>query len=205
MDHSTLQNLRVILIGGTSHTGKSTVAKRIAEKIGATTVSTDSLARHPGRPWPAGREVPPHVVRHYLELGDRALITSVLTHYRNMWPLVEALVRKHSADHAERLVLEGSAVLPENVAELRLRGVAAIWLTVDKQLLQARMYRESRYGERDARGRALIDKFLSRAVNFDQVMRSVTRKLGLPSIEITEDMSVDSVAVHCLARLSLFP
>lgn len=73
------QQLRVVLIGGTSHTGKSTVAKRIAEKIGATCVSTDSLARHPGRPWPAARDVPPHVVRHYLELGDHALITSVLT------------------------------------------------------------------------------------------------------------------------------
>src|SRR5215468_118437 len=65
-----LTNLGVILIGGTSHTGKSTVAKRIAERLGAICVSTDSLARHPGRPWPAAREVPPHVVEHYLQLGD---------------------------------------------------------------------------------------------------------------------------------------
>ena len=199
------RKLKVVLIGGTSHTGKSTVAKRIAEKVSATYVSTDTLARHPGRPWPAARDVPPHVVRHYLELGDDALVTSVLTHYRNMWPLIEALVREHAADDAQRLVLEGSAVLPENVAELRLPGVASIWLTADKQLLQARMYKESRYAERDAQGRTLIDKFLTRAVNFDRVMVASVKKLGLPYLEITETMSIDTAAEQCLARLSPLP
>lgn len=199
------RELRVVLIGGTSHTGKTTVAKRIAEWIGATYVSTDSLARHPGRPWPAARDVPPHVVRHYLELGDHALVTSVLTHYRNMWPLIEALVRKHAADNAQRLVLEGSGVLPEDVAKSRLPGVAAIWLTADKQLLQARMYKESRYDERDAQGRTLIDKFLTRAVNFDRAMMASVKKLGLSYLEIAEVTSTDTAAEQCLARLTKLP
>jgi len=202
MTRRPFRKFRVLLIGGTSHTGKSTVAKRIAEMRGAICVSTDSLARHPGRPWPAAREVPAHVVRHYLELNDHALITSVLTHYRNMWPLLEALIRKHADDDADRLVLEGSAVLPENVAELRLPGVAAIWLTADKALLQARMYKESRYAERAAEGRVMIDKFLTRAVNFDQAILAAVRKRGLAHIEITEDMDVDTAAERCLAGLS---
>ena len=45
------EDTRVILIGGSSHTGKSTAAREIAGRLGWSHLSTDSLARHPGRPW----------------------------------------------------------------------------------------------------------------------------------------------------------
>ena len=52
-------NLRVVLIGGTSHVGKSTASELLAGTLGWAHVSTDSLARHPGRPWkPAPEKVP---------------------------------------------------------------------------------------------------------------------------------------------------
>lgn len=40
----------ILLIGGTSHTGKSTLAAAWAEAHGARVVHTDLLKRHPGRP-----------------------------------------------------------------------------------------------------------------------------------------------------------
>ncbi len=39
-----------ILIGGTSHAGKSTLAQSLAAKLGWNYLSTDKLARHPGKP-----------------------------------------------------------------------------------------------------------------------------------------------------------
>ena len=42
--------IRVLLIGGPSHTGKSTLAETLAAELGWNHVSTDSMARHPGRP-----------------------------------------------------------------------------------------------------------------------------------------------------------
>ena len=42
-------DIRVVLIGGTSNVGKSTVADEVAAKLGFERLSTDSLARHPGR------------------------------------------------------------------------------------------------------------------------------------------------------------
>lgn len=58
---------KVILIGGALHAGKSTLAKTLALKLGWRYVSTDSLARHPGRPWkPKPNRVPDHVAEHYL-------------------------------------------------------------------------------------------------------------------------------------------
>ena len=81
-------DLNVILVGGSSHVGKSAMSKALASKLGWDHVSTDSLARHPGRPWkPAPEKVPEHVTRHYLCLSVDELVEDVLHHYRvNVWP-----------------------------------------------------------------------------------------------------------------------
>ena len=108
-------NLRVVLIGGTSHVGKSTLAESLAARLGWTRISTDSLARHPGRPWkPKGEEVPDHVAEHYLSLSVDELLEDVLRHYRAVvWPKVEAIVASRLNDSCETgLVLEGSALWP---------------------------------------------------------------------------------------------
>ena len=176
---------RVILIGGTSHTGKTTLARRLAERPGWTNGSTDMLARHPGRPWPVGdRPVPPHVAEHYGSLGTEALMASVLAHYETVWPLAEALIRRHAEDVAEpRLVLEGSALWPSRAAALGLGGVAAVWLVGDPALLRDRILAKSRYDQADAAGRQLIDAFIGRTLAFDQQLRAELDRLALPRLD----------------------
>src|ERR1700689_1799826 len=112
--------LKVVLVGGTSHAGKSTLARTLAERLDGEARSTDQLARHPGRPWRQGeREVSPHVAEHYGGLEPEALLASVMRHYEAMWPWVRALIERRADDPASRpLVLEGSALLPSRVAEL---------------------------------------------------------------------------------------
>jgi len=41
----------VILLGGTSCVGKSSLGQSLASSLGWDLLSTDQLARHPGRPW----------------------------------------------------------------------------------------------------------------------------------------------------------
>ena len=103
----------VVLIGGTSHVGKSTVALALADELGWRHVSTDRLARHPGRPWTTDR---PHVHEHYATLTVAELTAAQLAHYERMWPLVEELVRDALAPGRGGLVLEGSGVWPDRVA-----------------------------------------------------------------------------------------
>ena len=114
-------NTRVILIGGSSHSGKSALSESIAANLGWNRISTDTLARHPGRPWrPEPGQVPDHVAEHYLSLSVDQLIKDVLHHYRvNVWPKVEKIVASHINDPSRgRLIIEGSALWPELVATL---------------------------------------------------------------------------------------
>ena len=131
---------RVVFIGGTSHVGKSTLAESLAAMLGWERISTDSLARHPGRPWkPAPEKVPDHVAEHYLSLSVDELLEDVLRHYRVIvWPKAEEIVASHSHDTSGAgVVLEGSALWPEFVTDLNFDRVAALWLTASDDVLKS--------------------------------------------------------------------
>ena len=168
----TNPNAKVLLIGGSSHVGKSTLAESLATLLGWTHVSTDRLARHPGRPWASPpRRVPDDVAEHYLKLSVDELIEDVLRHYEvNVWPKVEAIIASHVDDPTDR-----------RNSDRRLCTMARF--RVQLRLHQGRQ----RFGSRQATNcfdsgymatattygeipgeRALIDKFLERTLVFNR-------------------------------------
>lgn len=177
---------RAILIGGSSHSGKSTLAAALGAEPGWTDISTDSLARHPGRPWRVGeREVKPHVAAHYRDLSVDELITDVLCHYKTMWPDIETLITSHTLDKSKpRLVLEGSALWPEQVATLESTGVNALWLTASDDLFVARIKADSGFGHASSEERVLIEKFLARTLRYNNEMMQVVERLGLAVLSV---------------------
>ncbi len=197
------RELRVILIGGSSHTGKSTLAEALATRLGWRHVSTDRLARHPGRPWKTKPEtVPEHVAEHYLSLPVDELIVDVLRHYRSMWPDINALVTTHAMDlSTDRLILEGSALWPESVASLDLDSVAAIWLTAGNDLFQARIYHASHLEEGTVREKLMIQRFLERTQLYNEQMMAAVNRLGLVSINVEATSSLDELSDMCLELL----
>ncbi len=189
------RRVRVVLIGGTSNVGKSTVARVVAERLGVGHRSTDYLARHPGRPWrTAEREVPPHVAEHYSLLGVDELISSVLGHYARLWPRIAELVRA-----ADGLVLEGSALWPERVVSL---DVPAVWLTAGDDVIRERIRMSGNYASATLDERALMDKFLARAVRFQQLVLADVDRLGLARVDV-DGRSVDEVADAVIAATAL--
>ncbi|HXQ17071.1 MAG TPA: hypothetical protein VN814_20850 [Caulobacteraceae bacterium] len=199
--------IRVALIGGASHAGKSTTARAVAARLGGEAISTDSLARHPGRPWPTPTwVVPDHVAEHYRTLTPDALLASVLAHYGRMWPMVRERIEARAAgEDAAPLVLEGSALWPELVAELDLPTVRAVWLTADDTLFDARISGESRLDQADPAGRQLIESFAARTRLYNATMLAQAGRLGLPLVEVTPAMSQDEVTDAVLAALEILP
>jgi 2-phosphoglycerate kinase len=193
------RNTRLILIGGTSHSGKSTVAKVMGERLGWRVISTDTMGRHPGRPWRKSPEaVPGHVAWHYLSMPVEELVEDVLRHYRvNVWPRVEELVRDHAA-RDEGLVMEGSALWPELVAGLKVDGVAGVWLTGSREMFERRIFAESGHAGKAGREREMIEKFLARTVGYDALMMEAVERLGLAGVRVDEGESVECVAERCL-------
>ncbi|GAA1596738.1 hypothetical protein GCM10009804_61550 [Kribbella hippodromi] len=178
--------VRVLLIGGTSNAGKSTVAQVIARRLGYEYVSTDRLGRHPGRPWTTTeQDVPEHVVEHYRSLTEVQLVEALLKHYERMWPRVEELISTHTPAPGVGLLLEGSGVWPEYVVRLGAPYTAAVWLTADKRVLADRIHDTSRYDELTADRRLLVDKFLARSLDYQSAMLDQLNRLHLAHLDTT--------------------
>ncbi len=195
----------IILIGGTSHVGKSTLAESLAQTLGWRQTSTDSLARHPGRPWRANPDdVPAHVREHYATLDVDQLMSSVLSHYDAMWtPLIEPLLLDQPTDaQAPGLVLEGSALLPVKVAEIPRARISAVWLTASPGLIRDRIHAESGYPAMAPAGRKLVDNFLRRTLAFNDFVRTEVDRLSLPHLEVDE-ISAEELPRRCLEMAGL--
>ena len=196
-------NTRVILIGGSSHSGKSALSESIATNLGWNRISTDTLARHPGRPWRSAPEkVPDHVAEHYLSLSVDELIKDVLHHYRvNVWPKVEEIVASHINDPSRAgLIIEGSALWPELVATLNFDNIATLWLTASEAVFRQRIRDESLYHSKSLRGRRMIDKFLERTLVYNAQMIEVANRHGFILVDVQQS-SVVELTKRCLSIL----
>lgn len=198
-----MHTTRVLLIGGPSNVGKSTLAATLATRLGWHVIATDSLARHPGRPWATvTKAVPEHVAAHYTSLSIDELIADVVRHYGSMQPQIRALVAAHASDAATaRLVMEGSALWPEFIAPLRSDSVAALWLTASDDLLRTRIYTASQIEQATPAEKLLIDKFVGRTLRYNAMMRGAVARLGLHSIHVDATTSVDELSQTCVAVL----
>jgi hypothetical protein len=123
-----------------------------------------------------------------------------------MWPMVRELIETHAVDaDAAPLVLEGSALWPEFVAELDLPAVRAVWLTADDALFDARIRRESQFDQADAAGRQLIESFAARTRLYNATMLAQVRRLGLALVEVTAATTPDEVTEAVLTSLCPHP
>jgi 2-phosphoglycerate kinase len=200
-------NLRVLLIGGSSNVGKSAVAAALAEQLGWRCVSTDSLARHPGRPWrQSNKKVPTHVADHYLILKANELLESIILHHRKMSPIVAELVKSTVSDTSlPKLVLEGSALWPFITSGPQQKEVAAIWLTASADTLRARIYENSGFANANEQNRAMISRFLERTLLFDRKTAELVNGHGCRVIDVDAYKSAEELTGDIMEHLKMRP
>jgi 2-phosphoglycerate kinase len=195
---------RLLLISGASHVGKSTLAQSLATHFAWDYCSTDRLARHPGRPWQANIEdIPKHVADHYQSLSPNELIDDVLQHYRkNVWPLIENRLTLHAAAGSQKMIIEGSALLPELLITRKFGDFPAIWLTASNDFLRQRIYTSSQYETKTIDEKTLIDKFVQRNDLFNDRITETVNRLELLSLNVEDASTPEALMSLCLSILA---
>lgn len=188
--------MAVVLIAGTSHVGKSTLADTLGRLTGAETASTDKMGRHPGRPWPKPRR---HVAEFFATLSPESILTLHRHHHENMWPLVEHLIQA-ALESGKHLVLEGAALRPEFLG--RLQGaVHPVCLHAPADLIRARICEGSDYSQRDAEHRKIIEAFLARSLSENDHHLEEAARYGIPCIDTSDDLALHAGTTCLAARL----
>jgi 2-phosphoglycerate kinase len=186
---------RVALIGGTSHVGKSTFAESLARKLLWQHMSTDRLSRHPGRPWRTEGRAPTEVETYFRTHSTEVLVDDVLQHYgRHVWPIASAIVRTRlSNPYDDCLVLEGSAIWPQFVADARFHRTMSAWFTAPDGLITERVHMSCRYDEQPPPIRAAVDGFLSRSLAFNERMLRAATPLRVRVVDVGDPEAIDGL------------
>lgn len=190
----------MVLLGGTSHTGKSTLGGQLANVLGWRLLSTDQLARHPGRPWrDTADPLPDDVARHYADHSAAQLVDVVTRHYRdNVWPIVAAIVRSHVNNPFDPgLVLEGSAILPDCVADASLERTLWAWLRTPDDILTERIRASSGFAGRGSGQQRLISAFLARSLEFQRDLESSVERHGMQQLDSTDPQVLEKLVSWC--------
>lgn len=190
--------MSILLIFGTSHVGKSTLARRLGRSLGLSVVSTDAMVRHPGRPWP---EVRPPVAEYYSSLSDETIYWFLRVCHENTWPLVRKEIAARSGG-GESLIFEGSALRPEFIGGLEEGGVTAVGLHAAPAFLRARMESESRRARNDEGRQLLIDKFIARSLRDNEQIVAEAHRLGLRLVDVADAGRLDDLAAELTITLA---
>jgi hypothetical protein len=84
---------------------------------------------------------------------------------------------------------------------LDIDNVFEIWLTASSELLETRIKSSSKFDAVSPDEQVLIGKFMARTDRYNDLMMQAVRRLGLVSIAIEPDESIDDLMVRCMARL----
>lgn len=187
-----------ILIGGSSHVGKTTFATGLAQPLGRALVSTDSLGRHPGRPWPSVR---PQVAEFYASLSDDTVHWFLKVHHENLWPRIQSIISDFQG-RSTPFVLEGSALRPEYMAGLDQQVIKPVFLYADDDFLRSRMMTEAGYGDAEEQMIPIIDKFIERSIRENREMLAAARSAGISCIDVASPGSLGTLHSELVAGLS---
>ncbi|MBO9656902.1 MAG: hypothetical protein J7562_21430 [Agrobacterium tumefaciens] len=188
--------LSTILIAGTSHVGKSTLADLLGERLRCEATSTDSLARHPGRPWPG---IPAPVEEYYTRLSAETIHWFLKIHHQNIWPLIRTMIDSRSGT-GNPAIFEGAALRPEFISPLLGCGAAGVFLHADNDFLLERMRSHARYEDATAGQRRIMDAFIERSLSENTEMLASAREHRIPIVDVSEADAFESLASDLVAR-----
>ncbi len=187
--------ISTILIAGTSHVGKSTLAGQLSERLGWEAISTDSLARHPGRPWLG---IPGPVEEFYQELSPDSVHWFLKVHHQNIWPMIRTMI-KSRLDAGTPTIFEGAALRPEFMAPLLGGAVAGVFLHAGNDFLLQRMRAEARYDEAGPRDRQIMNAFMERSLRENTELLSSALDHHVPVVDVGKPLAIETLVADLAA------
>jgi 2-phosphoglycerate kinase len=195
------RSLRLIFIGGAPFSGKTLIARTLAQAHGFVHISTDDIglaARAVTTP-DTHRRLHATVIGNYLEYyanhTTEELLADANAAHNALWPVIRDVAEAH-LEWAWPAVLEGWALLPDFVMPLLGPRVAAVWLCASRSILRARI-RKDGFLERSEQS---FQGFLERSVAFDQQLRGCVPSNLL--VEVRPRAAVEKLAEKCWKLVS---
>lgn len=201
---------RVYWVGGGSGSGKSTIARRLAEHYGLQLYSTDEvMADHGGRLTPErapalAKFLAMDMDERWVERSPQEMLDSFHWFRGEGFHLILEDLRALAANGP--VVAEGFRLLPELVAPVLTERTRAVWLLPSPEF--RRIAFESRgslwtIAGRTTRPERALANLLERDRLFTDRLRHATTSLGLPAIELDGSVGADALTARVARAFGL--
>lgn len=144
-------NWTVLLVGGSSGTGKTYLAQQLAERYGISHMEADDL--RVALRTVTNRERHPELFtfvdhQNFLEeFTQDEYLEKTLETNSIVWTAVDAIINKHVGFN-ERTVIDGDSILPSLLAKRDQQGIQAIFLYDDLEQIRERQIKRNRNKKR---------------------------------------------------------
>jgi len=197
---------KVVLIGGAPMSGKTTISRQLASRLGYAGLSTDDLGEavraittpqsHPDLHPMAGFDYREFYVCHSVD----TLISYISKQHQALWPAIAAVIRTH-ATWGQPIIIEGWNLYPAWVKKLELPNIKSIWLIADDELLEQRIINEEGFYQGASNDEAMIQNYLGLTVWYNSQLKKEVERLAMPAIPLGPDISSQEVSEQCLYLL----
>lgn len=186
---------KVILIGGAPCTGKTTLGRLLAGKLGWTSLSADDLCvavkevttpeSHPGLHL---MEKGKHI-EYFSDNTPEKLIQDAIDQQNAIWPSLKRVIENH-ATFGSPVVIDGCMLNPEKVVSLNRDTIKAFWMYVSEEVLLKRESKNKAFFSESVRSAQILDNFMARSFWYNKRMTAlalenkfpILRQNGLKSI-----------------------
>jgi len=195
---------KIIYIGGTPMTGKTTIARILSCRLQYECISTDDIgaaitAVTDGELYPRFHYMSGHDHRdYYTRTGMNTQIRDINAYHAALWPALRVLINNH-ATWGNPLVIEGWALRPAYMAGLR-GDVAGLFLLADDALIEQRAL-DSPFTDGAADRALMVRRYVERSRRYTSEIRSEITRLGLSAITVTHMLKPKDIAEECMRVL----
>ena len=198
---------KVVLIGGTSGAGKTTLGRALAAKLGIASLTVDDLqiaARavttpesHPGL----------HVMNiptaheYFTSSTVDELTADATAQHEAMRPAIERVVRVR-ANSGPSIVIDGWYMRPRWMGEMDFENVVSFWIVADPAVLEAReRVLGKEWMAQSSDPERMFQNFLGRSLWYNDLIRRQAEELGHTVLHQDGSVSVEEMCDMALSLL----
>ena len=197
----TLKNIKVILIGGSPMSGKTTLAIKLAAKYEYGCISTDDIGEIIG----TVSEVNPmkdfDYREYYVSKSIEDLINDISLYHRRLWPSIKHLIEIHSA-WSTPIIIEGWALYPKLVESIKNDSLRTIWLVPDEDVLEQRLISHNDFYRGSSDEKEMITNYLRRSFWHNETISKEANELNQDFIRVTKDLPEDRLVEKAIEILT---
>lgn len=197
------RDIKVILIGGSPMSGKTTLALKLASKYEYGCISTDDI----GEIISTVSDINPmkdlDYREYYVNKSIEDLITETSLYHQKLWPSIRHLIEIHST-WSSPIIIEGWALYPQLVEDIKADNIRIIWLVADEAVLEQRLRSQKDFYKGSSDEETMITNYLGRSIWHNSTIANQINELNNNGngIRVTKDLDEETLVKKAIEILT---